>query len=103
MESQQHGLPLDEDHETLLNARSLVKGATHFALNDWNYYQWLEDELRRWAVATMSPYNPTQHTPTDEEFQHYARMATYNDDDPLHQTIADNPTWLENFKRSLGI
>ncbi|KIL88349.1 hypothetical protein FAVG1_08428 [Fusarium avenaceum] len=75
-----HHIPsLIEDHETLLNARSLVTGATHFAANDWNYYQWLEDELRRWAVATMSLHNPVHHIPSDAEFQHHARMATYNE------------------------
>ncbi|KAF5989874.1 monocarboxylate transporter [Fusarium bulbicola] len=91
------------DHEALLNARSLVSGATHFAANDWNFYQWLEDDLRRWAISTMSPHNPMQHIPSDEEFQHHARMATFNDDDPLNQTIADNPTWLAMLEKSLNI
>ncbi|KAF5650717.1 hypothetical protein F52700_259 [Fusarium sp. NRRL 52700] len=97
-------IPLSSaDHDALMNARSLVSGATHFAANDWNFYQWLEDDLRRWAISTMSLHNPTQHIPSDEEFQHHARMATFNDDDPLNQTIADNPTWLAMLKKSLNI
>ncbi|KAH6952086.1 hypothetical protein DER45DRAFT_618804 [Fusarium avenaceum] len=51
----------------------------------------------------MSPHNPVHHIPSDAEFQHHARMATYNDDDPLNQTIADNATWLATLKESLGI
>ncbi|KAI3581874.1 hypothetical protein IWW34DRAFT_729659 [Fusarium oxysporum f. sp. albedinis] len=97
-------IPLSSaDHETLLNARSLVSGATLFAANDWNFYHWLEDDLRRWAISTMSPHNPAQHIPSDEEFQHHARMATYNEDDPFNQTIADNPIWLGMLKKSLNI
>ncbi|KAJ3524208.1 hypothetical protein NM208_g12143 [Fusarium decemcellulare] len=96
-------VPWNEDQESLLNARSLVQGEGISAINDWNYYQWFEDELRRWAVATMSPRNPMQHTPTDEEFQHYARMMAYNDDDPMNQTIADDPAFLGPLKISLGI
>ncbi|KAH7001034.1 hypothetical protein EDB80DRAFT_581081 [Ilyonectria destructans] len=96
-------MPWGDNDEFLLNARSLMKGVSGYALNDWNFYQWFEDELRRWAVATMSPRNPTQHIPTDEEFQHYGRMMAYNDDDPVNQTVADNLTWLGFLKTSLGI
>lgn len=72
-------MPWSNDKESLLSARALVMGTSHFTLNDSNFHRWMEDELQRWAVATMSPHNPTRHVPTDAEIQHYARMMAYNE------------------------
>ncbi|KOS21371.1 hypothetical protein ESCO_005158 [Escovopsis weberi] len=51
----------------------------------------------------MSPNNPNQHVPTDEEMQYQARWMIYDDDDPWNQTAADNVEWLRRFKRDVGI
>jgi hypothetical protein len=72
-------------------------------LNDPNVDTWVTHELARWVAATMSPHNPNQHIPTDEELRHQARWMLYDDDDPFNQTSADNPEWLTRFKRGVGI
>ncbi|EEU39059.1 uncharacterized protein NECHADRAFT_44194 [Fusarium vanettenii 77-13-4] len=88
---------------SLLDARSIMMKTNGFFLGGPNFYRWIAEELHRWAIATMSPHNPAQHVPTDEEIQHYARWIAYNDGDPLNQTVADNPYWLAHFKRKAGI
>ena len=50
-----------------------------FILNDFNFHQWLGKELRRWALAVMSPNNPNCHIPSDEEIQHHARCLLYEE------------------------
>ncbi|KAH7150429.1 hypothetical protein B0J13DRAFT_440362 [Dactylonectria estremocensis] len=92
-----------EDRHSILAARSLVMKAGSFFVSDPNFYRWITEELGRWVKATMSPHNPACHVPTDEEIQHYARWITYNDDDPLNQTIAENQDWLMSFKRDVGL
>ncbi|KAK5998296.1 Homeobox protein 4 [Cladobotryum mycophilum] len=74
-----------------------------FFLSDANCYRRLAKELRRWVVSTMSPINPNQHVPSDEELQYQARWIIYDDDDPWNQTAADNAEWLRRFKRDVGI
>ncbi|KAM0430955.1 hypothetical protein ACHAPT_005589 [Fusarium lateritium] len=91
------------DQQSLLDARAIMMKTSGFYLGGPNFYRWIAEELHRWVVATMSPHNPAQHIPTDEEIQHYARCIAYNDGDPLNQTMADNPYWLAHFKRKSGI
>ncbi|CAH0021950.1 unnamed protein product [Clonostachys rhizophaga] len=76
---------------------------TPFFLNDANCYRRLSKELGRWVAATMSPNNPNQHVPSDEELRHQARYIIYESDDPWNQTAADNVEWLQRFKRDSGI
>ncbi|VUC22103.1 unnamed protein product [Clonostachys rosea] len=76
---------------------------TPFFLNDANCYRRLSKELSRWVAATMSPNNPNQHVPSDEELRHQARYIIYESDDPWNQTAADNVEWLQRFKRDSGI
>ncbi|KAG9189036.1 hypothetical protein G6011_05904 [Alternaria panax] len=42
-------------------------------------------------------------TLTDEMLQKESRRILYNDDDPWNQTSADNPEWLNLFKKAHGI
>ncbi|ODA76741.1 hypothetical protein RJ55_08012 [Drechmeria coniospora] len=77
--------------------------AKPFFLNDANCYRRLARELRRWVTTVMSPNNPNNHIPTDEELQYQARWILYDDDDPWNQTAADNAEWLQRFKRDVGI
>jgi len=79
-----------------------MKTGTYF-LNDPNFDRWVARELARWVAATMSPHNPNQHIPTDEELQHQARWIMYEDGDPFNQTMADNGEWLKRFKRDIGL
>ncbi|RSL79410.1 hypothetical protein CEP51_007373 [Fusarium floridanum] len=74
-----------------------------YMLNDSNFHERLGRELRRWVSSTMSARNPQCHIPTDEELRHQARWIAYGDDDPWNQTHADNPEWLERFKKGVGI
>ncbi|KAJ4389891.1 hypothetical protein N0V93_007363 [Gnomoniopsis smithogilvyi] len=74
----------------------------NFFLNPASYRR-LAWELGRFVTAAMSPNNPNQHVPTDEELKHQARWILYDDDDPLNHTAADNAEWLLRFKRSVGI
>ncbi|KAG7127587.1 Homeobox protein HD-12 like [Verticillium longisporum] len=74
-----------------------------YVLNDANYHRWFDVELKRWATATKSPENPAGHIPSDEEIQHQARLLLYEDGDPWNITAADNPEWLDRFKRDIGI
>jgi hypothetical protein len=41
--------------------------------------------------------------PTDEALQRQARQILYEDDDSWNQTAADNPEWLELFKKAHGL
>ncbi|KAF5019725.1 hypothetical protein F66182_8268 [Fusarium sp. NRRL 66182] len=77
--------------------------AETFVPNDFGHLALLDLELKRWVMATMSPYNPTWHVPSDNELRHQARCLLYNDDDPLNPTAADNAQWLGMFKQSVGI
>ncbi|KAL2754482.1 hypothetical protein ACRALDRAFT_209853 [Sodiomyces alcalophilus JCM 7366] len=95
-------------------AESGFKTGTYF-LNDANCYRRLAYELSRYVVAAMSPNNPNQHVPSDEELQHQARfkdsialfccptLTSEPSDDPWNQTAADNAEWLQRFKRQSGI
>ncbi|KAI5459627.1 hypothetical protein BGZ63DRAFT_360433 [Mariannaea sp. PMI_226] len=74
-----------------------------FPSMDANSYHQLAQELARFVKFTISPNNPLQHIPTDEELQHRARCIIYDDDDPWNQTAADNPEWLSRFKLDVGL
>jgi hypothetical protein len=50
-----------------------------FFLNDANCYRRLERELSRYVTLTMSPNNPNQHVPTDDELRHQARWILYDE------------------------
>ncbi|KAK7429926.1 hypothetical protein QQZ08_003548 [Neonectria magnoliae] len=80
--SSPQGMTESEDQHSILEARSLVMTAGSFFTSDFNFYRWITEELGRW---------------------HYACWITYNDDEPLNQTIAENQDWLEGFKRDIGI
>jgi hypothetical protein len=47
--------------------------------NDTNAYHRLARDLHRFVKTTISPYNPFQHIPTDEELQHQARFILYDE------------------------
>ncbi|KAJ3454589.1 hypothetical protein MRS44_013189 [Fusarium solani] len=72
-------------------------------LNDSNMYRALTRELSRFVASAISPLNPNNHAPTDEELQYQARWIMYDDGDPWNQTPADNPDWLREFKRDIGL
>ncbi|KAI8717166.1 hypothetical protein NCS52_00791500 [Fusarium sp. LHS14.1] len=74
-----------------------------YHLFDANCYRRLGRELTRFAMSTMSTRNPKSHVPTDEELQHQARWIMFDDGDPWNQTPADNPNWLEQFKKDVGL
>ncbi|KAJ4295120.1 hypothetical protein N0V90_007130 [Kalmusia sp. IMI 367209] len=40
---------------------------------------------------------------TDEMLQSEARLILYDEDDPWHQTAADNPEWLNLFRKAHGL
>ncbi|KAH8129503.1 hypothetical protein LI328DRAFT_159845 [Trichoderma asperelloides] len=74
-----------------------------YFLSDVNCYGRLEKELTRFVASCLSPNNPLQHIPSDEEIQHQARWIIYDDDDPWNQTAADNAEWLARFKHDAGL
>ncbi|KAK1589845.1 homeobox and C2H2 transcription factor [Colletotrichum navitas] len=74
-----------------------------FFVNEDNCYRKLVRELTRFVTITTSPRNPNRRIPTDAELQHQARWISFEDDDPWNQTPADNPDWLRDFKREMGI
>ncbi|PON22127.1 hypothetical protein TGAM01_v209001 [Trichoderma gamsii] len=74
-----------------------------YFLSDVNCYGRLERELTRFVASCLSPNNPLQHIPSDEEIQHQARWIIYDDDDPWNQTAADNVEWLARFKHDAGL
>ncbi|TEA12058.1 Homeobox protein 4 [Colletotrichum sidae] len=77
--------------------------ATAWFINQENCYRRLALELTRFVKITISPRNPNQHIPSDAELQHQARWISFEDDDPWNQTPADNPDWLHEFRREMGI
>ncbi|RSL47369.1 hypothetical protein CEP54_013429 [Fusarium duplospermum] len=74
-----------------------------YHLFDANCYRRLGRELTRFVMSTMSARNPKSHVPTDEELQHQARWIMFDDGDPWNQTPADNPNWLLQFKKDVGL
>ncbi|KAK1463137.1 homeobox and C2H2 transcription factor [Colletotrichum melonis] len=82
---------------------SKVYSTSSFFVNDDNCYRKLMKELTRFVTITTSPRNPNRRIPTDAELQHQARWISFEDDDPWNQTPADNPDWLRDFKREMGI
>ncbi|KAI0971432.1 hypothetical protein F4678DRAFT_432887 [Xylaria arbuscula] len=84
------------------SSASSIKPGARF-LNDANCFRRLAKDLQRFVTATMSPNNPNQHVPTDDELKHQARWIVYDDDDPFNQTAADNAEWLQRFKIDAGI
>ncbi|KAL6880762.1 hypothetical protein J3F83DRAFT_719736 [Trichoderma novae-zelandiae] len=88
--------------ETPQSANSQSQPLRYF-LSDANCYGRLEKELTRFVTSCLSPNNPLQHIPTDEEIQYQARWIIYDDDDPWNQTAADNAEWLARFKRDTGL
>ncbi|KAL9489416.1 hypothetical protein ACSS6W_001693 [Trichoderma asperelloides] len=76
---------------------------SRYFITDANCYRRLEKELTRFVLSSLSPNNPGQHIPTDEELQNQARWIIYDDDDPWNQTAADNAEWLARFKRDVGL
>ncbi|KAF3767439.1 hypothetical protein M406DRAFT_345452 [Cryphonectria parasitica EP155] len=82
---------------------NILRQGGHLFLNGSGCYRRLARELARFVGASMSPNNPNQHVPTDQEIQHQARWIIYDDDDPFNHTPADNAEWLQHFKRSVGI
>lgn len=52
---------------------------THLFLNGSGNYRQVVRELARYVASCMSPNNPAQHTPTDEEIRHQARWIMYDE------------------------
>ena len=69
------GLPRAED----LRGSSRRLRTNYYCFNDPNHDRWMTRELARWVAATMSPHNPSQHVPTDEELQHQGRWIMYEE------------------------
>lgn len=59
----------------------------------------LERELINFVMSRRS----LGHTPSDSDIQRQARMIIYGNDDPWNQTVADNPEYIEIFKRQYGL
>ncbi|KAF5688598.1 monocarboxylate transporter [Fusarium denticulatum] len=53
-------------------------GARAISLNDTNLYRELTRELSRFVTRAMSPLNPNNHVPTDEELRYQARWIEYD-------------------------
>lgn len=70
------GVPVNACSSSTTEPRSY---AIKYFLNDPNYDTWVIQELSRWVGATMSPHNPKQHTPDNEELQHQARWIMYDE------------------------
>lgn len=56
-----------------------ILGGSQFFVTGSACYRRVTRELSRFAMATMSPNNPNQHIPTDEELQHQARWIIYDE------------------------
>lgn len=74
-----HSDETDGSHQNINSDGANTWMKTSFLLNGDCYYRWIARELARWVAMTMSPNNPNQHVPTDEEIQHHARWILYNE------------------------
>lgn len=52
---------------------------SHLFLGSSSCYRQLARQLSRFVASTMSPKNPSQHVPTDEEIKHQARWILYDE------------------------
>lgn len=67
-----------EEPSGLLNDADPFRASAYF-LNGTNCYRELSRQLSRYVFQTMSPNNPNQHVPTDEELQNQARWILYDE------------------------
>jgi len=83
-----------------------------FGLNDSNINQTCGFESRLsncWQILTQGLGQFVQGklrqgvVPTDQMLQEQARIILYGGDDGWNQTAADNPEWLELFKKAHGL
>ncbi|KAM5343656.1 hypothetical protein ACJ41O_012193 [Fusarium nematophilum] len=65
--------------ENMLEEPSAPKGSSFTLLNEANCYRRLARELARFVKSTMSPNNPQQRLPTDDELQYQARWILYDE------------------------
>jgi len=82
----------------------LTRGTSEFSepdqiTQDSNCWGRLEQELTRY----ISEAKAAGKSPTDQEFQDYARIAIYGYSDSWDWTCADNPQWLHAFKFQHGM
>ncbi|KAI3541412.1 homeobox and C2H2 transcription factor [Colletotrichum filicis] len=108
MEATDQVIPMERDLVQGQSERSeasleLADSAALVFQNESNCYRRLARELSRYVSSALSPRNPAKHLPSDEELQNQARWIMYEDDDPWNQTPADNPDWLRDFKRTVGL
>ncbi|KAH8820090.1 hypothetical protein F5884DRAFT_661842 [Xylogone sp. PMI_703] len=59
--------------------------------------------LERDLINYVMSQRARGHTPSDSDIQRQARMIIYGNDDPWNQTVADNPEYIEIFKRQYGL
>ncbi|RFU25939.1 hypothetical protein B7463_g10400, partial [Scytalidium lignicola] len=59
--------------------------------------------LERELIDFVMSQKALGHIPSDSDIQRQARMIIYGNDDPWNQTMADNPDYIEIFKRQYGL
>ncbi|KAH8690656.1 hypothetical protein BGW36DRAFT_389124 [Talaromyces proteolyticus] len=72
---------------------------TYPASRDIPLYHCFELQIRNYINSCIAEGGKM---PSDSEIQGYGRSMVYGEDDPWHQTIADNAAWLKEFRERYG-
>lgn len=69
------------------------------ATGEGSWYDCFESQLATYINTVIATEG---RIPSDKEIQDQGRRFVFDDDDPWHQTIAENVMWLEYFKERHG-
>lgn len=83
----------DEEEKPYINQYSYP------ATGEGSWYDCFETQLATYINTVIATEG---RIPSDKEIQDQGRRFVFDDDDPWHQTIAENVMWLEYFKERHG-
>ncbi|EED13633.1 conserved hypothetical protein [Talaromyces stipitatus ATCC 10500] len=79
--------------------RRYINQYSYPANGEMSWYDSFETQLATYINTTIETEG---RIPSDKEIQDQGRRFVYDEDDPWHQTIAENAMWLEYFKERHG-
>lgn len=81
------------------NSKPYINQYSYPATGEGSWYDCFETQLATYINAVIATEG---RIPSDKEIQDQGRRFVFDDDDPWHQTIAENVMWLEYFKERHG-
>lgn len=89
----------DNDNDKLDEEEKYIHQYSYPATGEGSWYDCFETQLATYINTVIATEG---RIPSDKEIQDQGRRFVFDDDDPWHQTIAENVMWLEYFKERHG-